>query len=462
MGVFKQPFCGFGGTQQVSITKEKENQLGRVGKFHVCPRGDVLSSHAGLLLVKGFVEQLQVGPLLDEQLHVKVRERGYRESEAILGLVYNQVSGGACLSDLEVLRGDVGTLALLEMESLLAPTTAGEWLRKFDMGDIHDLQRVNRLLQERARVLQGQAGQALDTVTIDLDSSIYEQASDRKQGSCKAYNGEVGYHPLLAFWAETEELLCSHLRRGNAHTARRAVWFLKQTLQRVPPGKAKKLRTDSGFYAWAVVEFCEQQQITFAITADQTAPLLARIEALAEAAWTDLEPYGVRQVAQLRYLPTGWKRTYRADYRYVVKRELVQSKKGELSFRYHVMVTNNEVDAPIEVLEWHLQHATMENWIKEHKSGFGLEKLPTQCFHANWAYLLIGQIAYNLAVWFKRLVLPPRYHRATIKTIRHHLLNLAGKVVRTGRQCFLIFSEQYRYAQVWRYAIQRLSTLQPA
>jgi hypothetical protein len=34
--------------------------------------------------------------------------------------------------------------------------------------------------------------------------------------------------------------------------------------------------------------------------------------------------------------------------------------------------------------------------------------------------------------------------------------------VRTGRQCFLIFSEQYRYAQVWRYAIQRLSTLQPA
>ena len=56
MGVFRKPFLCFGGTQQVSITDE----LGRVGKFHVCSRGDVLSSHAGLVLVKAFAQQLQV------------------------------------------------------------------------------------------------------------------------------------------------------------------------------------------------------------------------------------------------------------------------------------------------------------------------------------------------------------------------------------------------------------------
>jgi len=54
------------------------------------------------------------------------------------------------------------------------------------------------------------------TVTIDLDSSIYEQSSAKKQGSRKAYNGEVGYHPLFAFWEEEGELIHSHLRRGNA------------------------------------------------------------------------------------------------------------------------------------------------------------------------------------------------------------------------------------------------------
>ena len=102
----------------------------------------------------------------------------------------------------------------------------------------------------------------------------------------------------------------------------------------------------------------------------------------------------------------------------------------------------------------------MENAIKEHKSGFGLEKLPTQKFHANWAYLLIGQLAFNLVAWFKRLVLPPSYHRTTVKTIRHHLLNLAGKIVHTARRCFLMISDHYRYQAVWRFAIDRLAHLQ--
>jgi hypothetical protein len=36
-----------------------------------------------------------------------------------------------------------------------------------------------------------------------------------------------------------------------------------------------------------------------------------------------------------------------------------------------------------------------------------------------------------------------RYHHTTIKTIRHHLLNLAGKVVHTARRCFLIISDPF-------------------
>jgi hypothetical protein len=415
-----------------------------------------LSSHAGLVLLQEFAQQLQVAQTLDEQLQVKSRERGYSEAEAVLAMVYNLVSGGTCLSDLEVLRGDAGTQQLLGVESLLAPTTAGEFLRKFDMGDIADLCRVNRLLQER--VHQQSAVQGIRTCTIDLDSSIYEQASTKKQGSTKAYNGEIGYHPLLAFWDEVGELLFSHLRRGNAHTCRKVLWFLEETLKRVPLGLALKLRADSGFYSRAVVEFCEQRNIVFAITADQTAPLLAQIGALAESAWQDLEKYGVAQVAQLHYRPSGWSH----GYRYVVKRELRQNKQGELCFAYHVLVTNATCANPAEVLAWHVAHANMENRIKEHKSGFGLEKMPTHSFHANWAYLLIGQLAYNLVAWFKRLVLPERYHRATIETIRHHLLKLAGKVVRTGRQCYLILCDQYRYQEVWQFALQRLTALKPA
>jgi Transposase DDE domain group 1 len=424
--------------------------VGKVGKFNICFRKEHLTSHAGMVLLHDFAQRLGVARLLDEELQVKARERGYGEGQAISGLVYNLILGGEHLSDLEVLRGDRGTQELVGAETVLAPTTAGEFLRKFDIGDVQDLQRVHLQLQERVR-----PHQQATTCTIDLDSSIYEQVSTHKEGSTKAYNGEVGYHPLLAFWAEEGELLYSHLRRGSAHTARNVGWFLRQTLKRLPQRTLTKLRADSGFYSKAVVEWCEAHGFTFTITADQTEPLLAAITAVPERCWRLLPEYELAEVTELRYQPTGWSH----PYRYVVKREVAETKTGELYWKYHATVTNEEGHPAAAVVRWHLQHADMENAIKEHKSGFGLEKLPTQKFHANWAYLLIGQLAFNLVAWFKRLVLPLSYHHTTIKTIRHHLVNLAGKIVHTARRSFLMISDHYRYQAVWRFAIGRLAYL---
>jgi hypothetical protein len=447
MVVAYTPFHCAGGTQQVN----RQKVVGKVGKFNICFRREQLTSHAGTVLLQDFAHRLGVERVLDEELRVKVRERGYSEGQAISGLVYNLIVGGAYLRDLEVLRGDPGTQELLAAKTILAPTTAGEFLRKFDIGDVQDLQRVHLRLQQRVR-----AHQQATSCTIDLDSSIYEQCSTTKEGSTKAYNGEVGYHPLFAVWAEEGELLFSHLRRGSAYTARNIGWFLRETFKRVPATTEHYLRADSGFYSKVVVEWCEAHDFTFTITAEQTAPLLAAIAELPEQSWRPLLEYELTEVAELRYQPTSWTR----PYRYVVKRELAETKTGELYWKYHATVTNDEGRSARALVVWHLQHATMENAIKEHKSGFGLEKLPTQKFHANWAYLLIGQIAFNLLAWFKRLVLPPAYQLATIKTIRHHLLNLAGKLVHTARKCFLMLSDRYRYQAVWRFAIGRLAHLQ--
>jgi hypothetical protein len=425
--------------------------LGKAGKFNICVRDITLSSHAGAVLLQSFMEQLGVTEVLDQELRVKQRERGYPEGEAVVSLATNLILGGSCLADLNVLRGDRGTQQLLGVSRVMAPTTAGEYLRKFHIGTIWDLHRTLQRVQARVRPQQTAA-----CCTIDLDSSIYEQASTKKQGSTAAYNGQVGYHPLFAFWEEEGELLFSHLRRGNAHTARKAKWFLRETLKRVPAELPKKLRTDSGFYALGVVHVCETENLTFGITADQTAPLRAAIAALPETDWQDLEKYAVAQVAEFRYRPVRWPRAYR----YIVKRELRLTKPGRAEFHYHVFVTNDDRTPVADLLAWHLQHANMENRIKEHKSGFSLEKLPTQNFHANWAYLLIGQLAFNLVAWFKRLILPPDYQQATIKTLRYQVLNVAGKIVRTARQFFLVLSDDYRYQDVWRFALTRLAGLQ--
>ena len=69
-------------------------------------------------------------------------------------------------------------------------------------------------------------------------------------------------------------------------------------------------------------------------------------------------------------------------------------------------------------------------------------------------------ICHHLVAWFKRLVLPPAYHRTTLKILRHHLLNLAAKIVHIARRCFLIISNGYRYQAVCQFAMKRLAALQ--
>jgi hypothetical protein len=138
--------------------------VGKVGKFNICFRREHLTSHAGTVLLHDFAQRLGVARALDEELQVKVRERGYEEGQAISSLVYNLILGGEHLSDLEVLRGDPGTQELLEAETILAPTTAGEFLRKFDIGDVPDLQQVHQRLQCQVR-----PHQQATTCTIDRE-----------------------------------------------------------------------------------------------------------------------------------------------------------------------------------------------------------------------------------------------------------------------------------------------------
>ena len=170
--------------------------LGRAGQFNVQVRDVTLSNHAGIVMIRSFADRLGVSEVLDNELSVKQRERGFTESESVMSLVTSMILGGSCLLDLNVLRGDQGTQMLMTSQKVAlgttqvpSPTTMGELLRKFDLGDIWDLHRVMQTVQGRVRLVQQQSVQGMDCCTLDIDSSVYEQASDQKAGSCRAYTG---------------------------------------------------------------------------------------------------------------------------------------------------------------------------------------------------------------------------------------------------------------------------------
>ncbi len=130
------------------------NVIGKAFNFNICFRDQTLTGKAGVVLMRDFIDRLGLPELIDAELNVKARQRGYPESENVLSLCWNAILGGHCLSDLDVLRGDAGLPELLGVQALMAPTTGGEFLRCFDIGKLCDLRRINRLAAERVRQWQ--------------------------------------------------------------------------------------------------------------------------------------------------------------------------------------------------------------------------------------------------------------------------------------------------------------------
>ena len=108
-----------------------ETVVGKVGKFNIAFRPRRQSSHARAVLMQQLIKQLGVAMILDEEIKVKERERGFGESVYLLAVVWNLILGGECVDDLNVLRGDPGTLLLIEMERLPTPRATGKFLRRF-------------------------------------------------------------------------------------------------------------------------------------------------------------------------------------------------------------------------------------------------------------------------------------------------------------------------------------------
>jgi hypothetical protein len=74
-------------------------------------------------------------------------------------------------------------------------------------------------------------GPGADPVVIDLDSTVCEVHGKAKEGAAYGYTRVLGYHPPLATWAASGEVLHAQLRKGSAQ--RGAKRFIEELVARV-------------------------------------------------------------------------------------------------------------------------------------------------------------------------------------------------------------------------------------
>ena len=71
--------------------------------------------------------------------------------------------------------------------------------------------------------------------------------------------GAASYHPLLAFCAETKEILQGWLRSGGVYTSNGVVDFVRQLLGHLPNRTLILFRGDSGFFVGKLLEFLDDR-----------------------------------------------------------------------------------------------------------------------------------------------------------------------------------------------------------
>jgi PII-like signaling protein len=300
-------------------------------------------------------------------------------------------------------------------------------------------------------------------MTIDMNSTICEVFGKAKQGAAYGYTRVLGYHPLVATWAKTGEVLHARLRKGSSQRGTgRFVEELVARVRRAGATGALVLRADAGFFSYSLLDTLNRLGVSWSITVAIEPRIRACIEAIDESAWRTIfyPDGGEAQVAETTYV-AGKYGGFRS-LRLVVRRTRLGDPVQQAlwpDWRHHAFVTNLDTDT-IAVDQFHRDHATVELAIRDLKEGAGLEHCPSSKFFANAAWFGCAVLAHNLVRWTVRLgQLHPDEQLTVTRTLRSRMMAVPGRLVNRSRRLVLRLPEKWPWATSFTGGLTRIRSL---
>jgi len=401
---------------------------------------------AGLTLVGVLSEKLGLEALADQLVDVAPFP-----GRRVATLVHALVAGADCIDDADALRS--GATGAVLGHRVMAPSTLGTFLRRFDFGHVRQLDKLAEALLSCAWSLG--AGPGAAPMTIDLDSTICPVHGDHKQGASYGYTKVLGYHPLLATRADNGEVLHVRFRKGSAGSGRGAERFVREVVGRIRRAGSSgplTLRADSGFYSKHVVKACRDHKVAYSITAPQNLGVKAAIDGITEESWVGID-YTENGEAWVAETPYG------DGHRLIVRRTKLNDPQPALfpTYRYHAFITDRTGDA-VHLDADHRRHAVVELVIRDLKEGSGLSHCPSGRFGANSAWAVLATIAHNMLRWLAALGLEIP-GPVVAKTIRRRLVALPGRITRRSRRRQLHLPTHWPWAKQWSSCFERLCAI---
>lgn len=414
---------------------------------------------------------------IDRHVQVLKLHLPYHESDHVLNIAYNMLCGGKTLEDIELRRKDEVFLNALGAQRIPDPTTAGDFCRRFEEDDIEDLQRA--IDEVRLAVWKEQPEEFFEEAVIDADGTFVETTGECKEGMEINYKGRWGYHVLLVSLANTREPLQIENRSGNRPSYEGAGARIDIVIRLCRRAGFRKitLRGDTDFTQAEYLDDWNEDGVRFIFGIDAMPNLVVEADLLPGAAWKPLRrrskhevktkprerPKNIKErivrerefenirlrseeVSEFDYKPGPCKKTYRVV---VVKKNLTREK-GEIALfdeiRYFFYITNDRETAREEIVRLANERCEQENLIEQLKSGVRALHAPVNTLHSNWAYMVMGSLAWTLKAWFG-LILPENgrwaeRHKAEkvwvvrmeFRTFLNRFVHIPTQIIRQGRR----------------------------
>jgi hypothetical protein len=435
------------------------------------------TANGGIGAMHLLVRKLELDRAIDRHLGLLKINLPYHDSDHVLNIAYNLLAGGTCLEHLELLRSDEAYLDALGARRIPDPTTAGDFCRRFDTAAISRLQEVFNAT--RLRVWRQQPKSFFEEAALDADGTMAETTGECKQGMDINYKGEWGYHPLVLSLANTGEPLYLVNRSGNRPSHEQAAAYFDRAIALCRRAGFKKirLRGDTDFTQTDHLDRWDARGVKFVFGIDAMANLYELAEQLPKNAWKVLHrrakyavkterrqrPENVKQqvvearefkdirlvkeyVAEFRYRPAKCKK----DYRVVVVWKDLEVHKGQqklfddsVCFFY----ITNDWEKPVEEIVFEANgRCNQENLLQQLKSDVRSLTAPVDNLSSNWAYMVMGSLAWSLKAW-AALMLPEegrwqerhreekrKLLRMDFTTFRHAMMKVPAQILSTGRR----------------------------
>jgi hypothetical protein len=415
---------------------------------------------------------------IDRNLHLLKRHLPYHESDHVLNIAFNLLAGGRRIEHLELRRNDEVYLDALGAKRIPDPTTAGDFCRRFAAADVLTL--IETINEARLRVWAQQPPEFFAEAILEADGSIVPSDAECKHGMDFTYDGRYGYHPLVISLANTAEPLYLLNRSGNRPSAERADVFLDKAIALVRRAGFRTilLRGDTKFAQTGHLDRWDGAgDIRFLFGYEAHDSLKARADALPAASYRLLERpprYPIKtaprekpehfrpeiarargyenvelleeMVAEFTYRPIACRKSYRM----IVLRKRVGVDRGQMrlfeEYRYFFYITNDREMTAEEVVFSANDRCDQENLIAQLKSGVRALTTPVDDLVSNWAYMVMGSLAWSLKAWSALLVpvapRPRARHEAERRTLLRMefttycaaFIQMPCQIVRAGRR----------------------------